>query len=217
MTSRRRTTTSPGEALAVTTICFGWAIIASAQSVAASSHSRAAFNDAGFIGLVALELVCASIALVLLHFRKYSVASLYPAPSVNGMGSAVLLLGGAWLVGWLLTAPFAANVVEQPIDQMVQGASVSMPILVLLALVNGTYEEVFLLGFLMRGLRGYGLSVAIALPLLVRVLYHLYQGPLGALSIFGFGVVLSLHYARTGSLFAPVFAHVLADIVPFVW
>lgn len=41
----------------------------------------------------------------------------------------------------------------------------------------------FWLGYLVRGFAAVGASFAIGLSLLVRVLYHLYQGPLGAVSV----------------------------------
>lgn len=209
-----RTTTSPGEAVAVVAICFGWAIWSSLQSLGANAQAGS-FSDGSLISLVIMEVICACVALALLRARKYSISSLYPQPSLKSATLAMPLLFAGWLVSWLLVAPFAGE--QQPIDRMMQEASVSLPVLVLLAMVNGTYEEVFLLGFLMRGLRGFGLSIAIGVPLLIRLVYHLYQGPVGALSVVGFGLVLSIYYAKTGSLFTPVFAHVLADIVPFVW
>lgn len=90
-----------------------------------------------------------------------------------------------------------------------------MPVIIAFALVNATFEEVFLLGVLVRGLRSQGLSIAIGLPLLVRVLYHLYQGPVGAVWILVFGLFFSLCYVRRPVLWPLVFAHVLWDIVPF--
>lgn len=83
-------------------------------------------------------------------------------------------------------------------------------------MVNGAFEEVFLLGVLLRGLRAHGLSVALGFPLLVRLMYHGYQGPLGLLWILAFGLSLSLFFLRTGRLWPVVFAHTLWDIVPVV-
>jgi membrane protease YdiL (CAAX protease family) len=83
-------------------------------------------------------------------------------------------------------------------------------------MVNGTYEEVFLLGFLQRGLRSYGLSIAVGVAVLVRVLYHLYQGPVGTLWVLGFGAVFSLYYLRSEQLWPPAFAHILWDIIPLM-
>ncbi|MGZ5735636.1 MAG: CPBP family glutamic-type intramembrane protease [Burkholderiales bacterium] len=79
---------------------------------------------------------------------------------------------------------------------MVQDARVSLPVVVSMAMINGTYEEVFLLGFLLRGLRQFGFSLTVGVPLLIRVLYHLYQGPVGAMWILGFGLLFSLYYFR---------------------
>ena len=87
---------------------------------------------------------------------------------------------------------------------------------ILVVVVNGTFEEVFLLGFLQRGLQARGTSIALGVTLLVRVLYHLYQGPLGALSILAFGLVQGLWYARSKRLWSPVFAHIMCDIVAFL-
>lgn len=92
----------------------------------------------------------------------------------------------------------------------------SLPMIVIVAMVNGAYEEIFLLGFLQRGLAGFSVSTAMGISILVRMLYHTYQGPVGALSIVCYGLIVSGYYARSKSLFAPVFAHILADILPFV-
>jgi membrane protease YdiL (CAAX protease family) len=218
MASPGRTTTTAGEAIAIMTICFGWPAIASILSAGGNFHS-AAFTDASFISLIVMEVVCAAIALSILRARGYAIASLYPAPSPRGVGVGALLYATIGLASFVLTTLFvpATNLAAQPITKLMQNASVSLPIVVLLGLVNGVYEEVFLLGFLLRGLRGHGLLVALGASLLVRVLCHLYQGPLGVISIVGFGLVLGIYYIRSNRLFPAVFAHALCDIVPFVF
>lgn len=163
-----------------------------------------------------MEMIYGCIALLILYVRGFAISTLYPAPSLTGIAAGIAIYVAALVAVWVFTAPFLASQGTQPIDGMVSNASVSLPSVILLALVNGAYEEIFLLGFLLRGMRGYGLSVALGVSLLVRVLYHLYQGPLGAISVLACGLVFSLYYVRTGSLFPVVFAHVLADIIPFL-
>jgi len=99
----------------------------------------------------------------------------------------------------------------------VQFSSVGMSVgpIVLFAMVNGTFEEVFLLGVLTRGLADRGPVFAAGVSLLVRVSYHLYQGPAGAVWILVFGIVATAYYLRTGRLWPVVFAHILGDVVPF--
>ncbi|TMG91207.1 MAG: CPBP family intramembrane metalloprotease [Betaproteobacteria bacterium] len=49
----------------------------------------------------------------------------------------------------------------------------------------------------------------------LRVLYHLYQGPLGAIYIVVFGIVLAIYYLRTKQLWPGIFAHMFTDLVGF--
>jgi membrane protease YdiL (CAAX protease family) len=97
---------------------------------------------------------------------------------------------------------------------MLMQSHLSLSVVALVSLVNGTFEEVFLLGFLMRGLRGYGLSIAFGVPSLVRILCHVYQGPLGTISVLAVGLVFGAYYVRTTKLWPAVFAHILLDFVP---
>ncbi len=208
-----RTTTTVFEALAVTGICFGLMIWQSIAAVFAGFPSSA-FTDEGTLWLVFLELTFSAVALVFLRARGFAIATLYPSPTGWGILHGIGLYIAAWLLVLLVVAPF--NHTSQPIDEMVSGASLSLSFVVALAVVNATFEEVFLLGFLVRGLRGFGLSVAIGASLLVRVLYHLYQGPLGALSVVAFGLALTLYFVASDRLWPPVFCHMLADIIPFL-
>ncbi len=212
----RRIETTPVEALIVTGVCFGWAIWVSLSSVFAGYPDVGGYTDGAAWGLVITELVCAAIALVVLTLRRYDVASLVPEVTLRDtLLALVLMFVGLW-VAYFVALPFHVGQVEQPIDRIAHATTVSAPMVLLMGFVNGTFEEVFLLGFLQRGLQGRGLSVALGVTLLVRVLYHLYQGPLGALGIFGFGLVQGLWYARSRRLWSPVFAHIMCDIVAFL-
>jgi membrane protease YdiL (CAAX protease family) len=211
-----RTTTTPLEAAVVVTICFGLSIYASLQAMLGGFEAAGAFTDHNLIWLVGTELVLATIALVFLDRRGFAVATLVPRPSLRGGLIGLGLFFLAWAVGWLVVTPFESGQAEQPIDRMMAQATLTLPVIVTTALVNGLFEEVFLLGFLARALRGFGLAIALGVPTLVRLSYHLYQGPLGALWVMAVGLVFTVYYARSVQLWPPVFAHMLWDIVPFV-
>ncbi len=208
-----RTTTTLGEALGVTAICFGLMIWQSTQAVLAGFPTHP-FTDGSMLWLIAIELVLASVALALLRARGFAIATLYPQPSLRGVGIGIGLYLAAWLAAVLTLVPFGDA--AQPIDSMVSETVLSMGVLIAVAVVNATFEEVFLLGFLVRGLRGFGLNVAIGASLLVRLAYHLYQGPLGAVSVLAFGVVVTLYFVSSNKLWPPVFCHMLGDILPFL-
>lgn len=195
-------------------ICFGISTLLSLRAVVMGVPDTA-FTDGGFVAMAGIEVALAAGALFFLRSRGFDIASLAPRPTWRGGAMALVLFVAAWIAGVLVTMPFAGLWEQQPITRLMAEASVSAAVVVGFALVNGSFEEVFLLGVLVRGLRGYGLSIAIGAPLLVRVLYHLYQGPLGALWVLAVGLVFTAAYLRSPVLWPPVFAHVLWDIVPF--
>lgn len=206
----RKSTLSYAEAGVVTAICFGLFILLSLQAVVAG-FPDATYTDEGNAWIVGVELTLAASALFYLHLRGFDIGSLYPAPTLSGSLVGLGVFGLSWWVADVVTmltrTPGQVDVVNFSFE------GVSAISAVALAVVNGSYEEVFLLGVLVRGLRGFGLSVAIGLPLLVRVLYHVYQGPLGVASVAVVGLALTLSYVITRKLWPAVLAHILFDIV----
>ncbi len=215
MQQRVTSIATPAEALSIITICFGWFIYSALQSTSGPGQN-AAFNDGALLYIVSLELVFGSLALLVLRWRKWSIFDLFPHPTALGCGIGVLLYIAAIPASWIAMAPFYEPHLLQPLRDLVPQQRPSLAIVIGLAMVNGLYEEVFLLGYLLRGLRNRGLVFALGASLLVRILYHVYQGPLGAASVLAFGLVVSLYYIRSQSLWPAVFAHTLADILPFV-
>ncbi|MFL6692259.1 MAG: type II CAAX prenyl endopeptidase Rce1 family protein [Ramlibacter sp.] len=225
----QRSAVTPAEALFIVVVCFGWAILGSTQSVAAWGQparavgARAAavastgITNAGLLSIVVTELVLSAVALAFLAWRRYDIPGLSPQPTPRGLVVGVALYAAGTLAFWLLTAVLNSGTAQEPIGAMVRDASVSVGIVVFMAVVNGAYEEIFLLGVLGRGLRGFGQSIAVGVPLLVRLLYHTYQGPVAASAVCLIGMVWGFHHFRSQALFPVVFAHVIADVVPFVW
>ena len=90
----------------------------------------------------------------------------------------------------------------------------SMDLVFLTSTVNGIFEEVFVAGYIITVLAPVrGMWIAINVSTGVRMLYHLYQGPLGILSIVPLGLLFGYVYARTRQLWPLIVAHVLIDII----
>lgn len=211
-TKSPETLTSRTEAAIVVAIAFGWFILASLQAVAQGFPGSGAFSDDSLLSLLMLEGVFGAIALAFLHRRGHALQELLPTPSVAGCLVGVALCGVATLAWYIVAQAFPASLHQaQPIAEILGHARPSLPLVIALSMFNGLYEETFLLGYLVRSLAAAGASLALGLSLLVRVLYHLYQGPLGAVSVLVFGLVLSAYYWRTRRLWPAVFAHTLAD------
>jgi len=201
------------DCVVVSAICFGWFILVSAQSVASGFPSDA-LTDASLLDLMAREAGFAAGALGYLHLRGYKLAQLMPAPTsvgtLSGLGLYVATVFMSWPIEAAVSAAYHA---PQPIDDMVATARLSIVPIVATSVVNGIYEEVFLLGYLQRALERSGAVFAISASLLVRLAYHLYQGPSGAASVLVFGVILGAYFAWRRQLWPAVSAHIFADVV----
>lgn len=213
-------------------ICFGWFILGSIESVLALHAARApgsaqtlassasAFSDSAFFRLIMIETVLATCALAYLRVRGYKLTQLVPLPSGKGCLVGMLLYAISIAISVPLIGLFGADQpsTAQPIQDMVSKATISFLPLVCMSIVNGLYEEVFLIGFLQRGLQELGASFAIGAALLVRLLYHLYQGPVGITYVLGFGLVVGMYFAWKKTLWPIVYAHIFADIAGFsIW
>jgi membrane protease YdiL (CAAX protease family) len=202
------------EAALLVAISFGWFIMLSMFAVMQGFPASGTFSDASLMAMVLIELVLGTMALTFLRFRGYRLRDLLPAPSWHGCLEGVLLGAVAVVAGMVATqlVPFNHDAV-QPIDEIMSRASPSLGMVIVLSMLNGLYEETFLLGYLARGFASLGTSFALGLSVLVRLLYHLYQGPAGAVSVVVFGVIPGVVYLRTRRLWPAVVAHALADLL----
>jgi len=205
---------APLEAATVVVLCFGWFILISLSAVGADFPAGEGFSDANLAEMIVTELALGGLALAFLRFRGHSISELLPRPSWAG-GIAGVMLFVVTLFAWWFVAGFfdTKSFHSQPIEEMMSKSHVSIGMAVALSMMNGLYEETFLTGYLLEAFRSYGASVAIGLSTLVRLLYHLYQGPIGAASIVVYAVIVSLFYWRTKWLWPVVFCHVLTDLV----
>ena len=101
----------------------------------------------------------------------------------------------------------------EPIEGQIRQCS-NMQLVFFASTVNGIFEELFVVGYIITALREVrGVWTAINASTVLRLLYHLYQGPIGVITIVPMGLLYGYVYARTRQLWPLIFAHVLIDIV----
>lgn len=203
------------EAAVITTIFAGWFIFSALWVVFAGFPAGAAtYNDGAAIGLVIFECATFAIAALVLRWRGWKAGDFLFSLQWRDVLAAVMLLAlGAIanLVVW--------EVVGRRLDdgsilrQIAQPGAVSLGAALLMSAVNGTFEEFFLCRYLVERFRPSGAAFAVTLSAAIRMLYHVYQGPQGTLSILAFGIIVGAYYWRTSSLGAVVITHVVADVV----
>jgi len=86
-------------------------------------------------------------------------------------------------------------------------------LVLILAVVNGGFEEVFVCAYLLSAWRGAPAQWVILASALLRVSYHLYQGPTASLSIFPMGIAFAWYFATRRRVMPLIVAHAALDVL----
>lgn len=203
-------------------LCFGTMIVGSSLSLVGSFHAAgpqvptAAEDHAWLAGIVLFELATAVPVLLLLWWRGWRIAEfpwrMGPAATLQGIGLALATMALLTLV-----APMTLGLVEDNavFEAMFQGPMPQLALIGVLSVVNGAFEEIFVLGYVIRFFERQGFAgwqnVGVAASTLIRLLYHTYQGPVFATGIALMGACYALLYLRVRNLWVFAWAHMLLD------
>lgn len=207
----------PGvEFLVVITWAFGLPIFSSILSIG-QAHDTAVITNAALISTVLFEILIAAFLVWFLRVRGWSLDKV--GLRVDGRGTlwgvALLVACYALSILFQLGANFLPIDIHTVIAEMPKSdGKLSMELVFVVSVVNGVFEELFVAGYAITALQqARGLWTAINVSTVVRVMYHLYQGPYAFLTIVPMGLLFGYVYARTRRLWPLVVAHVLIDIV----
>jgi membrane protease YdiL (CAAX protease family) len=204
------------EAILITTIFAGWFIFSALLIMLAGfpTVEGGSFDDAAALSLVVFECIAFVIGAVVLRWRGWTLGDFAFRITGRHVLAGLVLLGIAtaanWLV-WLLAGTSLDN--GSMVREIFERTPVSLGVAVLVSLVNGTFEEFFLCRYLIERFQASGATFAVTLSAGIRMLYHVYQGPFGTLSILAFGLIIGTYYWRTRALGAVVVTHILADLI----
>ncbi len=209
----------PGvEFLLVVTWAFGLAIFESILWLSLVPPETAPDNLSA-IGAIVHMLVVTGLLCWFLRIRGWTL---------ERAGFEVTLRGTLWgggLLAGISGLVIAAEVLAQflnleltsAMSRYASAASLDMQVAFVAAVVGGAYEEIFVAGYvitLLSAARGPWTAVNVSTGL--RVLYHLYQGPVAVLTIVPMGLLFGYVYVRTRKLWPLIVAHVLMDVIALV-
>jgi uncharacterized protein len=207
---------TPGvEFLIVITWAFGLTIFTSIIAMGLDP-ARVAYTNQSLLGSM-VQMV--AIGVVLGWFLKIRGWTL------EKIGLGVTMRGTSWgllLFVLCLALLFAIRTVAQhsfglAFDEIVErfpaSEKLNMQVVFMSSVVSATFEELFVAGYVITALSATrGPWTAINVSTGLRVLYHLYQGPLGVLTIVPLGLLFGWLYVRTRQLWPLVLAHALLDV-----
>lgn len=204
------------EFLIVIVWAFGQFIFSSILSI--GTARTALYNNQALASVLVAEVLQFAFLVWFLRVRGWTLEKVSFKVTTRGTG---LGLG-------LAVATYALFIVTQligehllPIDMKAAAAlypkgakDLDLQLVFITSVVNGLYEELFVAGYIITALAPVrGLWTAVNVSTGVRLLYHLYQGPIGILTIVPLGILYGWVYVRTRALWPLVVAHVAIDVV----
>ena len=207
------------EFIIILVIIFGFPIFYSFISMFAfigGYGGPAIFSNFSLINIVELEVLTGCAAGAFLYTRFWRLSHFH----IN-MGWLQSLFGTVILAGdlllqyvalFLLKALYAPDVL---ISTGVEISKISLPVAIVVSFVNPIFEELFVVGYIVQSLRkNHDAFYVISLSATIRLLYHLYQGPI-AIGIFFLGILHAYFYWRWKSLWPLIFAHCILNFLAF--
>ena len=174
------------------------------------------YNNFSLINIFELELLTGCAAGAILYIRFWSISHFH----IN-MGWLQTLIGVVILAGDLLLqyiALFFLKVIYSPDVVISTGfviSKISLLVAIVVSFVNPIFEELFVVGYIIQSLRkNQDAFYVVTLSATIRLLYHLYQGPI-AIGIFFLGIFHAYLYWRWKSLWPLIFAHCALNFMSF--
>ena len=228
-----RSLPTPVEFATVITVAFGGFIYISVQDFISGRTTGADVDawqyltDAALIGLVVQEIVLIAIVASVLRMRGWSLDAFDMEMSWRLSVAGVLLFLCNYAIYYasypvilaishaVTGGDFGLGVSSALSEEATAAGTLSLSTIILVSTVNPVFEEVLVVGYVMTVIqRRHGRWLAINISTLIRLAYHLYQGPAAIISIIPMGLLFGYYYARTGKLWPLILAHAFMDFIP---
>ena len=217
------------EFLLVVGIAFGSAIAGSiaafvyGQSVGEAPTTGGTFGKAHLYGVVVKELMAAPLLAAVLYTGGWRAKDFPIGIGTAATALGVLIFASAWfahalayaVIGEFFTAARAGMEATQAYRP---SNPPDLTSIVVLSTVNPVFEELIVCGYVIRALAGrFGVTAAVNTSVVIRALYHLYQGIEALPFHLAFGLMQAYAYVRVGRLWPLIVSHALLDFFALLY
>jgi membrane protease YdiL (CAAX protease family) len=176
-----------------------------------------ALSDTDLYSIVGYEIIALLIIAKFLYLRGWSIRDFNLQLSWRLIGAGILLALVYYFIYYFLW--LVVETVFGPFDNSwTEPASVntglSLTAILIASIVNPLFEESLVIGYIMKSQTARkGVWYAINVSIFIRLLYHLYQGPLVVIGIVPLGWLFAYVYARWNRLWPIIIAHGILDFI----
>ena len=175
------------------------------------------FTNPDALFFIAYELGTLSLFIWILKVRGWKKEEFGIEISWELTGGGFLLFLVNFLLFYIAYALFQSLSNDSNIfDNIKFSYEVIFPLSTIMIVINSFFEEVIVAAYLVTALsKRHDVLFVIGVSLLVRILYHTYQGPIITASILPMGILFSYVYWKWRKLWPLVFAHTVWNIMAF--
>ena len=206
---------SSGEFFLVVLIAFGYFIYLSSWWISSppSEPVKYVFSNTACLKNLIQELIALLFIGWFLWVRGWKISNLSIQISWRSILGGILLWAIYFSI-YMLTFSIVVDIIGS--YKIFGGVSFETRLNPTLALifiiVNSVFEEMLVVGYVVQALEAkHGIVFAIGVSVLIRLLYHTYQGPIAAISIIPMGLIFGIVYWRWRNLVPLIVAHTIMN------
>ncbi|MFY1027830.1 CPBP family intramembrane glutamic endopeptidase [Actinobacillus seminis] len=195
------------------------------QQAGLAAPENLEFSEADNYSSIGMELLSLGVAWLYLMLRKFQFAQLPFSFNKNTLPLTLALILFTGAICHLFANTFSPEILTEPTitdSTLMENATPAQTesenlwdyfslSLILFALLNGFYEEIFFLGLVFCVEKKW-LPFALIFALIVRFAFHTYQGLFSATVVFLFGVLLMLLRFKIRNVVPFMLAHSFFDV-----
>jgi hypothetical protein len=199
------------ELVLINLICFGPFAWISLRGLL-RRETTLLFDDRRLYTIVAIELVCGALAILILRARGWKPADFGLQLSMPMIIAGFILYIVTTTIIAGLNLAFVTLAGSDPSTATTPIATASWPAVLLLLAIDPLYEETFEVAYNLRATARLGDRpfFGITLSAVIRLLCHAYQGPIASLTILPLGIIFALVYSKWRRVWPLAVAHGVA-------
>lgn len=197
------------ELVLVNLICFGPFAAMSLMGVW-KRETTLLYDDRRLWTIIGIELVCGTLAVLLLRARGWKLSDFGLRISMPLTIAGMLLFIGANITIAILFEAFRAMSGTDPSALTTPVAEATWFPFLLFILIDPLYEETFEVAYNVEATKIDGAAFGITLSATIRLVCHLYQGPIAPLTILPLGIIFAAVYWKWRRVWPLAVAHGVA-------